>query len=96
MHVDGGFIAVFGFAVCLVISVTAILADSITKYKLKVEQIRADALVRSEEVRTKNQLELEKLLRQESTASSDNLHVSNDEAIEDYVDSKKAKGRIRD
>lgn len=96
MHIDGGFIAIFGFAICLVISVTAILTDSITKYKLKVEQIRADALVRSEEVRTKNQLELEKLLRQESTTSSDYGNANSDEKNEDYVDSKKTKSRIRD
>jgi len=96
MHIDPNFIPIFAISVGLIITVTAILTDSITKYKLKVEQIRADALVRSEEVRTKNQLELEKLLRQESTTSSDYGNANGDEKNEDYVDSRKAKNRIRD
>lgn len=62
---DGNVIAMFAIAVGFVITITVILADTISKYKLKVEQIKADALVRAEEVRAKNQLELEKLLNRE-------------------------------
>lgn len=51
----------------VVIAVTAILA----KYKLKVEQIKADAMVRAEEVRCRNQLELEKILREGHNATAD-------------------------
>lgn len=49
----------------LIITVTAILASTISKYKLEAEKIRADAMVRAEEVRSRNQLELERLMRQE-------------------------------
>lgn len=43
-----------------------------TKYRLKVEQIKADAMVRAEEVRAKNQLEMEKLMYSERTRSNNN------------------------
>ena len=56
---------IFFLGVGLIITVTAILSGTISKYKLKVEQIRADAMVRAEEVRSRNQVELERLMRQE-------------------------------
>ncbi len=65
MNIDGDLIPIFAIGVGLIITVTAILSDTISKYKLKVEQIRADAMVRAEEVRSRNQLELERLMRQE-------------------------------
>jgi len=51
-----------------IVAVTAILANAISKHKLKVEQIKADAMVRVEEVRARNQLELERLVREEQAA----------------------------
>lgn len=65
MNIDGNLVPIFAIGVGLIITVTAILSDTISKYKLKVEQIRADAMVRAEEVRSRNQLELERLMRQE-------------------------------
>ncbi len=85
-----------GLIITLIITVTAILADTISKYKLKVEQIRADALVRTEEVRTRNQLELEKLLHQEQMHSSDNVHINRSASSQSYEDSTKLKGRMRE
>lgn len=57
----------------LIITVTSILVKEITKYKLKVEQIRADAMVRAEEVRSRNQFELERLMRQEREAADEQV-----------------------
>jgi len=72
----------------LIITVTSILIKEITKYKLKVEQIRADAMVRAEEVRSRNQLELERLMRQEQKAAAEQeqgyKNASDAEQVHDY------------
>jgi|LSQX01.2.fsa_nt_gb hypothetical protein len=65
MFIDSNLIPIFAIGVGLIIAVTTILSSTISKTKLTIEQIRADALVKAEEVRAKNQLELEKLMRQE-------------------------------
>ncbi len=70
MHIDGNLIPLFALAVGLIITVTKILTESISRYKLKAEQIKADAMVRAEEVRSRNELELERLLRQDQTNST--------------------------
>jgi hypothetical protein len=57
------------FLVPLIIAVsivTIVAIDNINKIVIKKEQIRADAMVRAEEVKAKNQLELEKLMRQDN------------------------------
>ena len=56
MNLGPDFIPIFAIGVGFIITITAILADSISKYKLKKEQIKADAMVRAEEIRAKNQL----------------------------------------
>ena len=56
----------YAFFLCVAIVTVGIfsytLCQEVLKYKLKKEQIKADTLVRTEEVRCKNQLEIEKLL----------------------------------
>ena len=59
-----------------VTAMVILLVPQFIKYKLKVEQIRADALVRAEEVKAKNQLELERLMHRDS---SDDKNFSVDE-----------------
>lgn len=78
MNIDGNIIPIFAIGVGLIITVTAILSDTISKYKLKVEQIRADAMVRAEEVRSRNQLELERLMRQERETTAEQTQNYND------------------
>lgn len=70
MRIDGNLVPLFALAVGLIITVTAILSDTISKHRLKMEQIRADAMVRAEEVRSRNQLELERLMRQDQTGNT--------------------------
>jgi hypothetical protein len=60
---------------------TAVIIVSIsiyTKYRIRVEQIKADAMVRAEEVRAKNQLELEKLMQRDNSEKN-NENFSTDE-----------------
>ncbi len=90
-YIDENLVPIFAIAVALIIAVVSI----ITRYRLRVEQIRADALVRAEEVRTRNQLELEKLLRKdgvpshETSAASSNMENNSDEG-------QKSKSRVRE
>lgn len=80
MHIDGNWIPIFAIGVGFIITITAILSDTISKTRLKIEQIRADALVRAEEVRTRNQIELEKLMRQEQGRPSAGNGIAEDAA----------------
>ena len=48
---------------------------------MKVEQIRADAMVRAEEVRSRNQLELEKLVRAEQANSAGKSEYSANRSV---------------
>lgn len=59
-----------------VTAMAIILVPQFIRYRIKVEQIRADALVRAEEVKAKNQLELEKLMHR---GSFDDKNFSADE-----------------
>jgi hypothetical protein len=62
--------------VMMIVAVTAILARTISQHKLKVEQIKADAMVRVEEARIRNQIELEKLMQEERAGSTDRTGIS--------------------
>ncbi len=93
--IDINFIPIFALAVGFIIAITAILASTITKYKLKVEQIKADALVRAEEIRSRNQLELEKLLRQDQGVKSSSP-AADGQPEQIYDEGSKAKSRVRE
>ncbi len=88
MRIDGNLIPIFAIAVGLIITVTVVLSDAITKYKLKVEQIRADAMVRAEEIRSRNQLELERLMHQENGTAA--------ESIQNNEDTGRNQSRVRE
>jgi len=66
--------------------------DTISKYKLKVEQIRADAMVRAEEVRSRNQLELERLMHQTNGSTEEPVT----EPARSYEDITRNTNRVRD
>ena len=110
MFIDGNLIPLFAIAVGLIITVTKILTESITRYKLKVEQIKADAMVRAEEVRSRNELELERLMRQDQTnntsatsnSSGNNVgnrsgnSLGNDGFVPDNEENHRTGSRIRE
>ena len=72
-------IPICALVVGLIIAVTGILARTISQHKLKVEQIRADAMVRAEAIRTRNQLELEKLIKEEQVRTENKAMYSDEE-----------------
>lgn len=79
--------------VIICVSVAAIsIVPIVQDYKLKMEKIKADALVRAEEVKAKNQLEIEKLYISQSNKSSAKSEDNN--GI--YGSSHVIKDRIRD
>lgn len=92
MNIDGNLIPIFAIGVGLIITVTAILSDTISKYKLKVEQIKADAMVRAEEVRSRNQLELERLMRQEHGTAAGSAA----EPTQNYENIVRNQNRVRE
>lgn len=53
--------------------------DYIKAFLLKKEQIKADTIVRTEEIKAKNQLEIEKLLRQDQFQADNRFAESEDE-----------------
>lgn len=48
--------------------------QEIVKFKLKKEQIKADALIKTEEIKAKNQLDIEKLMFQDKVETSQSVN----------------------
>ena len=94
MHISGGLIPFFALGVGLIITMTAILSDTISKTRLKTEQIKADALVRAEEIRARNQLELEKLMQQKDGQYTANNSTGGTAEYNDEYN--RQRSRVRD
>lgn len=77
--------------ICASIAVISIV-PMVQDYKLKKEKIKADALVRAEEVKAKNQLEIEKLYISQSNKASAKPEDNN----EIYGSPRVGKDRLRD
>jgi hypothetical protein len=95
MNLGADFIPIFALSIGFIITITAILTDAISKYKLKKEQIKADAMVRAEEVRARNQLELEKIMRQGQGNDAYGTDYSS-EPGQYYEEDPKRKSRVRE
>ncbi len=95
MNPNESLVLIFAIAVGLIIAVTAILTDAISKHKLRVEKIKADTIIRTEEIRAKNQLELEKMIHQEAGTLADYRQNSN-ESDRFYNESSHAREKIRE
>ncbi len=82
-------------AVAVVLISIYLTTQEILKYRLKKEQIKADAMVRAEEIKAKNQLEIEKLIHQD--VSEKVLNISNCEnAINNDENLNGHRSRIND
>lgn len=57
--------------------------ELVLKYRIKKEQIKADVLVRTEEVKAKNQLEIEKLIHEDSKVKEANIRDEEDDINND-------------
>lgn len=80
--------ALVGGGIALV-AIVGIIIFFVLRYRVKIEQIKADAMIRAEEVRAKNQLEIERMLLEERRNQSDykvnNNSFSGDSLSEDEM-----------
>lgn len=68
--------------------VITVVIDHIKTFLLKREQIKADAIIKTEEIRAKNQLEIEKLIRQDQSRATHRFDESDDKrTIREKIDS---------
>ncbi len=74
---------VVGILGLTVILVTPIIVSRIIKFKLEIARINAETTIKSEEIRAKNQLEIERLLKQEGQNRSARYQTD-----EDYDESR--------
>ncbi|EPR12781.1 hypothetical protein [Ruminiclostridium papyrosolvens] len=82
-------------AVAVVLISIYLTTQEILKYRLKKEQIKADALVKTEEIKAKNQLEIEKLIHQDNSEKV--ISISNSEdAINNDENLNSHRSRIND
>lgn len=84
-----------------VIAIVAVLVSiyltiqEVLKYRLKKEQIKADAMVKAEEIKAKNQLEIEKLIHHDKSVKE--VYMCDDEdAINNDENHISHRNRIND
>ncbi|KNY26048.1 hypothetical protein [Pseudobacteroides cellulosolvens] len=68
------------------VAIVGVIIFFVLRYRIKIEQIKADAMVRSEEVRAKNQLEIERMLIEERQNQSNyniNKNLFSDDSLSD-------------
>ncbi|MCX7923910.1 MAG: hypothetical protein N3B21_18140 [Clostridia bacterium] len=81
---DGNTVAVFGVAIISTVGLIITLSSQIMHYKLKKEQIKADAMLKAEEINAKNKLEIEQLyLVRQSSENPSGLHTGGTRFSED-------------
>jgi hypothetical protein len=74
-------VSIFSF---LFITVTEVM-----KFKLKKEQIKADVLIKTEEIRAKNQLDIEKLIQQDKVNNAHSANYAENNSNQDEVSSER-------
>ncbi len=82
-------IGCLGFTMLLI---TPYIVNKIIKYKLEIARINAETTIRAEEIRSRNQFELEKYLKQEENEK--NINRNNDMKDED-INVNPNRGRVR-
>lgn len=86
----GAVIGCLGFTMLVI---TPYIVNRIIKFKLEIARINSETTIRAEEIRSKNQFELEKYLNQEENEKkSIRNHDINDE--DSYGNSNKSRVRI--
>lgn len=70
-------------ALAVVLVSVYLTIELVLKYRLKKEKIKADAMVRTEEVKAKNQLEIEKLIHEDSRVKEANIRNDEDDINND-------------
>ena len=73
--------------------ITPYIVNRIIKFKLEIARINSETTIRAEEIRSKNQYELEKYLKEEENEKNSNRNNDiNDE--DSYGNSSKSRVRI--
>lgn len=89
----GPVIGSLGFTALIVLP---IIVNKIIKFKLEIAKINAETTIKSEEIRARNQLEIEKLVKQEQNTTSNEYqklrsNFSSDEEFYNKPDRVKTK-----
>ncbi|PNT93503.1 hypothetical protein [Clostridium thermosuccinogenes] len=69
--IDGNLTGIIIVGILALIPVSIVTVVKITEMKLKIEQIRAQTAIRTEEIQAKNRLDIEKLLMKDDTSTKD-------------------------
>ncbi|WP_051571844.1 hypothetical protein [Ruminiclostridium cellobioparum] len=92
MHIDQNTLIAIAVVVVGFFTFTYVSMQEIFKFKLKKEQIKVDAMVKAEEIKAKNQLDIEALIHKDSVNQSkqvkDNRSPVNEE---DYLSERRNK-----
>lgn len=73
---------------------TYISMQEVFKFRLKKEQIKADALVKSEEIKAKNQLEIEALYQRDSSINHRHSYTETQSVSEQEQYLNDRRGRL--
>lgn len=88
----GPVVACLGFTMLVI---TPYIVNRVIKYKLEIARINSETTIRAEEIRSKNQFELEKYLKEEENDKNKNSNRNHDINDEDsYGNSNKSRVRI--
>ncbi|MHB8065977.1 MAG: hypothetical protein ACYDG2_25725 [Ruminiclostridium sp.] len=63
--------------------------NEVMKFKLKKEQIKADVLIKTEEIKAKNQLDIEKLMQQDKVNDTQSVNYAETNSNQDDVSSER-------
>lgn len=86
----GPVVGCLGFTMLVI---TPYIVNRIIKFKLEIARINSETTIRAEEIRSKNQYELEKYLKEEENEKNSNRNNDiNDE--DSYGNSSKSRVRI--
>ena len=92
MHIDQNTLVAIAVVVVGFFTFTYVSMQEIFKFKLKKEQIKADAMVKAEEIKAKNQLDIEALIHKVSVYSSGQVKDNrNPISEEDYLSERRNK-----
>ncbi|MCX8131143.1 MAG: hypothetical protein N3I35_13720 [Clostridia bacterium] len=91
---DPNLTAIICISILALIPISIVSVVKFTNLKLKTEQIRADAMVKAEEIKARNQYEIEKLVSGNRTNSRINHTQGNiDDSYEDPYEKRKVRER---
>lgn len=78
-------------AMAVVLISIFVTTQEVLKYRLKKEQIKADAMVRTEEIKAKNQLEIEKLIQKDNFSKSESGYEINDTNNDEFQSERRSR-----